>query len=526
MNSIEGPDRSFLCEHVRCCCVAEIDSDRPQIATAVKVLIQDSVDSGRDWKAELAIELVDKFVKTSLKSQIWSSPQDSDSPSRLTLVHAMNLALTQMVGPASLACEIAQNIDGSTQSRDVSSFESSTRLRPTYHNGEPTYTMADILTSLTAVLLRALEARDDYRYDDLVKVLDEVDEMPMEFKSDRFVVFGCLRIVAQAGESRTKKPELIRESIHIDIWEKLAKRISEDSALVHESDDEAELRQCTAYPMLILVSGIGHMRREHAAALVPELVALVFTELDQLAGCWSEVRSSDVVKATEHHIRYYRYFAFHVLAIAIATRYPDSKWINSFEDLLKDRLGDVMLSEWHDIASDAYRRATVSIESALSLVPATNGARRDYYDLTAENLEHEMSLRLQLLEQKVNMDDTVEEFAVRHVTVAVGCAKKDFQKDLDEKTDKLQDEVRNISIRVVEIIGIFLAIVAFLGTTVVSGTAGELPMEQRILILVIGGAISLLFFVLLRWAVFKPISSTDGSNKDKGKTTGRRQQAD
>lgn len=515
MNTIQKVDKKFIGENIQCCCIAEIGSIPHEIPYSLNEEIRELVALGHDWKVPVASWLVSQFVEDSLKDQIWATPQDDRSPSRFALVHSMNLSLTQMVGVASSACESARNAASSAQSSGASSLQSLIRLEPISAKGDAIYAIGDILEKLALVLLRGLEARDAYDYSGLLEILDQVDEMPMEFKSNRFSIFDCLRILAQAGQSRTKTPNLVRESINIDDWENLSKRILEESSLVHPMNHDTVLDQCMAHPMLILLSSIGHMKREHAATLLPELLTLVFAELDHLDDCWSKIDASGFLRATNHNIEYYRYFAYHVLAIAIASHYPDQKWIKQLEVSLNGRLGNVEFSEWLDLGYDAYRMATGSIERALSLVPETSVARRDYYELTSENLEHEMSLRLELLRQKVQTESDVEELAKNQVEKAMKIAVDRFQSDIDKKAENLQGEVRSISIRVVEIIGIFLAIVAFLGTAVVSGTAGELPVEQRILILITGGVVSLLYFVLLRWVILRPIgSATDFNSAD------------
>lgn len=147
------------------------------------------------------------------------------------------------------------------------------------------------------------------------------------------------------------------------------------------------------------------------------------------------------------------------------------------------------------IVRDEYEKASISLEHALQLVPAFNSARWAYYDLNAENLEHEQSLRIELLEQRLS---------TRRIVTALA------ESSVDRLSEAAKEELRNrmadVSMRIVEIIGVFLAVVAILGATVASATVGELTLLGRIFILVVGGTMPVLYFVLLRWIVTGQLS--------------------
>ena len=369
-------------------------------------------------------------------------------------------------------------------------------------------TIGRILERLCLVLLAALQARDDYKYDQLLDVLSLCDAMPFQFTTDDFVVFRCLKRIAWAGQSRTKEADLVKEYVSLDGWRKIADSIQADSRVVHPSMAEDSLGPCTAYPVLMLVSAIGHMRRQHAATeLTPKIIQFVIHQVQKFETCCMDAGRTDVIRLSRHHALYYEYFGFHILAVGLVEKYGLSKHLTQAVHALRDSTDDSEdpdPTDWYGWACLAYETASISIEHALSLVPQANSSRRDYYELTGENLEHEMSLRLEMFKGRIEIEKRVKMLATSHVSTAVDKAKKDLDEELRTETNKLHGELRSISMRVIEIIGVFLAIVAFLGTTVISGTAGELSVPERILILCVGGLISLTYFGLLRLIVLRP----------------------
>ena len=529
MNNNRTTDRQYIRENVRCRCTIEDPTDAASMVETIRDLIRQAGQSGREWKSDLASWLVDQFVDTSFGEKLWTNPQPTDIPSRQTLIAAMNLSLTQMSRTAAIACEIANSVDPTDHSPTLS-----LELPEINNDGS---TIRQILEQLATILIAALDARDDYRYDALIDSLDECDDMPLKIRTERFTAFRCLRMVARAGQSRTANSIRIGEFMPIEVWRELPQTIRQDSDLIHHLDDAAsELQPCMAYPLLILVSSIGHLRREHAAKLLEDpgtsqIVTSVTTWLtEDLDRCFPAQYDTTVVEPVRHHLFYYRYFVYHFTAITIVDMYPDLERLKIPLQLLESQdEGEEVVSDhspvWKSGASAAYELAVGAIENALSSVPASSRARREYYNITAENLEHEMNLRLALLDQRIAMDkkmrdteahltETIKELAKTHVDERLEVAMKGVHDEISKElkviqneSSTIQSEVRNISVRVVEIIGIFLAVVAFLGTTVVSGTAGDLSVSQRLLILGAGGVISLLFFVLLRRAVSHPITS-------------------
>ena len=510
------------CEHLS-------DFDLGELVRTVEDLRNRSRTADVNWKSELASWLTIRFVDASRRDRIWPFTQTDVSPtaraSRRRFIHSLNVFLTQISGPAALACEVARSAGLLDREASLSvESEQLARTSDRLPDDDPTADrkVGTILENLCLILLSALEARDDYEYDELLDILSQCDEMPFQFTTDNFVVFKCLKRVALAGQSRTKEADVVREYVSVDGWKHLSREIRSDSTRVHSSRERDSLRPCMGYPLLMLVSALGHMRRQHAATeLPPKMVDFILIQLEELDACCPSERRQGVMQISKHHIEYYRYFALHVLAIGIVEKYPDSTDLSQVSDLLKLDSKDDSREDWDACASRAYEKATVSIERALALVPSSHGARRDYYDLTAENLEHEMSLRLEMLRRGIEMDKRVENLATVHVEKAVASEMDDLQEELRRETGKLHTELRSLSMRVIEIIGVFLAIVAFVATTVISGTAGDLRVRDRILILCIGGVISLTYFVLLRLIVLRPVvevsttpPTSDESNSD------------
>ena len=515
---------------VLCRCKHLNDLEYPELVGAVENLRNRSEVTSLDWKSELASWLTRQFVDASSRDEIWPFSENDVSLTavRRDHIHSLNILLTQISGPAVMASEIARSVGLSASNTPLSlaSFVSKTDAdfasdwsRPVNDTDQASdRTIGRILESLCLVLLAALQARDDYKYDQLLDVLSLCDAMPFQFTTDDFVVFRCLKRIAWAGQSRTKEADLVKEYVSLDGWRKIADSIQADSRVVHPSMAEDSLGPCTAYPLLILVSAIGHMRRQHAATeLTPKIIHFVLHQVQKFETCCTNAGKMDVILLSRHHALYYQYFGFHILAVGIVEMYGSAKHLTQAVHVLKDSTDDSedpVPTDWYDCACLAYETASVSIEHALSLVPQANSARRDYYELTGENLEHEMSLRLEMFEGRIEMEKRVEILATSHVATAVNEAKSSLHDELRIETTKLHGELRSISMRVIEIIGVFLAIVAFVATTVISGTAGDLSLGERILILCIGGLISLTYFGLLRLIVLRPVAEDIDETKN------------
>ena len=94
------------------------------------------------------------------------------------------------------------------------------------------------------------------------------------------------------------------------------------------------------------------------------------------------------------------------------------------------------------------------------------------------------------MEQRLNTRHTVETLA-----------KTNVQRFSGEAKEELRERMASVSMRIVEIIGVFLAVVAILGSTVASATVDDLSVNDRIVILIVGGTMPVIYFVLLRWIV-------------------------
>ena len=192
-----------------------------------------------------------------------------------------------------------------------------------------------------------------------------------------------------------------------------------------------------------------------------------------------------------HHVHYYRHFAHHIQAIALANQLKESVVAEAGDT---PDAGDTPAITVAMVRVE-YVKASASLERALQLVPPSNEARWRYYDLSAENLEHEESLRIELLEQRLSTRQTVQRLAeanVKHLS--------------EEAQDELRSRMADVSMRIVEVIGVFLAVVAILGVTVASATVDGLSLGGRILILAVGGSMPVVYFVLLRLIVTDKLS--------------------
>ena len=276
------------------------------------------------------------------------------------------------------------------------------------------------------------------------------------------------------------------------------------------TDRERGGKSYADYSLLLLVVAVGHAHRqalvdnagrdvqlaEHVDDTLSEevdeatsIVAWVLDVLQDLEGRGvAQARDWPIAEQPNpmaHHVHYYRHFAHHIQAMALANKLKHAS-ATPAEDTTTLSVSDVRRE---------YSRASVSLERALQLVPPSNEARWRYYDLNAENLEHEASLRIELLEQRLSTRPTVESLAEATVDR--------FSKSAQEE---LRGRMADVSMQVVEVIGIFLAVVAILGVTVASATVDGLSLSGRIWLLSIGGAMPVVYFVLLRWIVTGKLS--------------------
>ena len=437
-------------------------------------------------------------------------------------VQTLNLTLYRMSYEAALACEHARQLgaqarravarsdaSGSTPGNPRSPAETlRQRSRSALAAGgdDPDMGAEETVGQLARVLclglIDAYEARDRYDYAAVQAAVEACDDcLPSGCTLKSLRVLECMRTIAQAGLSRDPggTPPSRRD------LEALAGLVSEDR-------DQGG-GPYADHALLLLVSAVGQVQRRDlvddavsdGADTGNSLVAWIFALLQDMeergvtqARDWPIAGQPNPVA---HHVYYYRHFAHHIQAIALANQLRESLAdaagetpANQLKESLADEPSETPASRVATVR-DEYREASTSLERALQLVPPSNEARWTYYDLNAENLEHEESLRIELLEQRLSTRQTVKDLAEADV--------EHFSKGAKEE---LQSRMADVSMRIVEVIGIFLAVVAILGVTVASATVDGLSLGGRILILVVGGSMPVVYFVLLRWIVTGKLS--------------------
>lgn len=477
---------------------AGTDAAADDLNARVTALIDNSVGLSQpvhDWTAAVAVQLVETVL----------SPQQAAMELAAGgSVAVLNRALYRMSYEAALACEHARQVgsrgrvaaaaaaqpptestdsDGVTSAveqgqragLDISSSESGA--------AEPV-TVGQLARLLCLCVIDTYEAHDRYDYAAMDAALEECDHwLPVGYTLKSLRVLGCLRAVARAGLSRDgggTPPS--REDLQ-DLSKLVAK--DRDGGGIPYAD----------HALLLLVTAISQLQRRHLVDDVSrhdghEGLALV----DWALGVLEDVEARGMANARDwpvsgrpnpvaHHVHYYRSFACHIRAMAMADQLTRAA---------ETQAADVGSPDDLDISPvrDEYRMASASLERALSLVPASNEARWRYYDLNAENLEHEESLRVELLEQRLHTRRTVESLARTSV-----------EHFAEEAKGEVREGMLSVSMRIVEIIGVFLAIVAILGATLASATVEGLSLGGRIVILAIGGTMPVIYFVLLRWIV-------------------------
>ena len=463
-----------------------------------------------DWGAAVALKLVEQLIPPEQLELRFGESRN---------VQTLNLALYQMSYEAALACEHARQAGAqarrpATRSEPLGSTPEDPlrlaenlqhRLRLVAATGSndsgmtTVETVGQLARLLCLCLIDAHEARDRYDYVGMQAVLDACDGcLPSGCTLKSFRVLECLRTIAQAGLSRDPggNPPSRRD------LEALAGLVS--------TDRERGGGSYADYSLLLLVVAVGHAHRqalvdnagrdvqlaEHVDDALSEeadeatsIVAWVLDVLQDLEDRGvAQARDWPIAEQPNpmaHHVHYYRHFAHHIQAMALANKLKHAA-ATPAEDTTTISVSDVKRE---------YLRASVSLERALQLVPPSNEARWRYYDLNAENLEREASLRIELLEQRLSTRQTVESLAEATVDR--------FSKSAQEE---LRGRMADVSMRVVEVIGIFLAVVAILGVTVASATVDGLSLSGRIWLLSIGGAMPVVYFVLLRWIVIGKLS--------------------
>ena len=463
-----------------------------------------------DWGAAVALELVEQLLAPEHSELRFGESRN---------VQTLNLALYRMSYEAALACEHARQA-GSQARRPATRSEPSgsppgdplglaeilqqrLRLAVATRSDDSGITTVETVGQLTRLLclglIDAYEARDRYDYVGMQAVLDACDDcLPTGCTLKSLRVFECLRAIAQAGLSRDPggSPPSRRD------LEALAELVS--------ADRDQGAGSYADYSLLLLAVAVGHAQRQalvdnagrdvQLAEHVDDALSQEADEATSIAA-WvldalQDLEERGVAQACDwpiaeqpnpmaHHVHYYRHFAHHIQAMALASRLKHAAATQA-EDTATLSVSDVKRE---------YSRASISLERALQLVPPSNEARWRYYDLNAENLEHEASLRIELLEQRLSTRQTVQSLAEATVDR--------FSRSAQEE---LRSHMADVLMRVVEVIGVFLAVVAILGVTVGSATVDGLSLSGRVWLLAIGGAIPVVYFVLLRWIVIGRLS--------------------
>ena len=450
-----------------------------------------------DWSAAVALELVHRLLP----------PEQAElRVGEAGGVQALNLALYRMSYEAALACEHARQVGA--QARRPTAWAGTTastsgdppgptetlrqRLRSALaaRGDDPDMRAVETVGQLARVLclglIDAYEARDRYDYAAVLAAVEACDDcLPSGCTLKSFPVLECIRAVAHAGMSRDRGGAPFSRQ-----------DLDASAALVSRDRDQGGGPHAD-HALLLLVSAVGQAQRrdlvddaardgtDTSRSLVAWILDLL-QDLEQRGV--AEARDWPVASQHNpmaHHLHYYRHFAHHVRAIALANQLkePAQTEDGNTEDGNTAAISVAMVR-------DEYRNASASLERALQLVSPSNEARWRYYDLNAENLEHEESLRVELLEQRLSTRETVKRLAEANV------------KQLSEEAqDELRNRMADVSMRIVEVIGVFLAVVAILGVTVASATVDGLSLGGRILILAIGGSMPVVYFVLLRWIV-------------------------
>lgn len=150
-------------------------------------------------------------------------------------------------------------------------------------------------------------------------------------------------------------------------------------------------------------------------------------------------------------------------------------------------------------AQDEIAKALSKADDALQNAPSWN-----------PNLIEEYRVHLRSLEQRKARDEITRADINEEVVKRVGeemrkgleDAKEEIRTSANETTVKLREEIRDALLRVVEILGVFLAVVAVAASTV-GGFSGEFEWWQQILIMLVGFSAIIFLFYVLRWIVWR-----------------------
>ena len=468
----------------------------------IRSLIQRSGDdpdvTQRDWSDAVASAIVVSLIDEGLRSTRWIAREQKGQ---------VNLLLYRMSYEIWLACEFAHHHASGNAPYSKSFLKELEKLENMEHED----TVGDIAQILCRVLIIIHQARNSYDYVSIDIALDECTRLLPLCNLIDFKVLQCFQIVAAAGRSRES---LVGTTPNVAELERLANGVSIDRD--HGAGPYAD------HALMVLISAVGHRKRSdlvsdiHAksrdgqrdddgtiSVASGDWIGWMVERLGRLSEQWrysKDVDCDNVTGVMKHDLHYYQYYAHHVQAIAAATL-PESQLSGSLEQPISDHAdADKLLSE----VRRYYDRASDEIERALRNVPSSNYSRWLYYNVTAEALEHETNLRMAMLRHELKIDKTVSQLRETVTNEAIDELKKRVESVAEVVRQELRNQMADMSSRIVEIIGVFLAIVAILATTIMSSTAGDLSVSQRLIILVVGGILPIAYFALLRSIIDYP----------------------
>lgn len=156
--------------------------------------------------------------------------------------------------------------------------------------------------------------------------------------------------------------------------------------------------------------------------------------------------------------------------------------------------------------------AIMSALDALQSAPAHDPGLTEEYRLHLKSLEQRMARDLRLDEEiREKVDESLDVFD-NNLEKAAEDTKEDIQRtfnsQLEETTEDLRDEIRGALLRVVEILGVFLAVVAVAASTV-GGLSPDFDLWEQILVLAVGYLAIVSLFFVLHWIVTRRIKSED-----------------
>ena len=474
-----------------------------QIRRLIRRLGNDPDIAQRDWTDAVANAIMESLVDEQLRSTRWIACEHKGQ---------LNIRLYEMSYEIWLACEFARHQSSGEKPHPESFMREVAKLQNNQHED----TVGDIAYILCRVLIIIHQGRNSYDYAAMDKALTECSNLLPLCNPTEFRMLECFRIVASAGKSRDSKADTCPDVTEL---ETLAEGILLDRGQGGGPYVE--------HALMVLISAMGHRMR---SGLVSEILAQpgqesgtsvaadswidwMIDRLGRIDQRWKDSKDDDSgnpVKAMVHDLHYYRYFAYHVRAIATATQMEVTlQRMASGSDNADNGSdnADNGLKEMKNVlkkVGEYYARASDEIEWALQKVPSSNYTRWLYYNVTAETLEHETNLRIAMLEHEQRMAESVGKLYKSVSAQALKQVNDRVEREAEKVGEELRDRMADISTRIVEILGVFLAIVAIVATTIISSTAGDLSLTQRLIILVVGGMLPIAYFTLLRSIIYSP----------------------